>query len=120
MGRRLRIAIEIGVIVALAAAVQFLPGGGNGAAAAEAALSAAFAGAVVWALARLYRMRRFTLLTLGEGRRALLYGAIGGAVLLVAAAPRLFAIASGELFFFIVLAVILYVFYALYRSARRY
>jgi hypothetical protein len=73
------------IILALAAAVDFLPGGGDAAATVLAALSLCFFAAIAWLIYRLYREQQLTLATLSDARRAGLFGAVGGIALLVVA-----------------------------------
>jgi hypothetical protein len=85
------------IVVAIAAAVFVLPGGGRTAdfvgAVVGIAISAAFA--LIGAL--LYREHRVTIFSLGDRHRALLYGAIAVAVLAMAARPRLWETGAGTL-----------------------
>ena len=76
---------NVAIIAALAAAVDFLPGGGEAADAVLAALTMCFFAAIAWLLYRLYREQQLTLATLSDGRRAGLFGAVGAIALLVVA-----------------------------------
>jgi hypothetical protein len=75
---------NVAIILAISAAVYFVPGGGATAAAIKWALLTAFAVALCWGLTMIYRQYRSDLHALGDTGRALLYGGIGG--LVVAAA----------------------------------
>jgi hypothetical protein len=79
---RTKNARNIAIIVAIAAAVYLLPGGGRVASTFEAALWAAFGVGVAYFGLRMYRERRITLYGLGDRHRALLYGGVALAVFL--------------------------------------
>jgi hypothetical protein len=76
---------NVAIIAALAAAVDFLPGGGAAAATVLAALTMIFFVAIAWLVYRLYREQQLTLATLSDARKAGLFGAVGGIALLVVA-----------------------------------
>jgi len=73
---------NIAIIALLALAVAALPGGDAAAETVVTAISMAFLAAIAWAVARLYMSQSMTLATLTDGRRGLLYGAVGAIVLL--------------------------------------
>jgi drug/metabolite transporter (DMT)-like permease len=78
-------------IVALIALVLFLiPGGGSALDVLLTALSIAFFVAIALLAARLYREHSFTLESLSERQRQVLYGSIGLALLTFAASRRMF------------------------------
>src|ERR1700758_3944657 len=73
------------IVLAIAALVVLVPGGGTGAQVAIQAVSLVFLGAIVWFGSVMYRQHRLTLYSLGDRRRAILYVAVGvGAVTLTA------------------------------------
>jgi nitrate/nitrite transporter NarK len=74
---------NVAIIAALAAAVDFLPGGGAAAAAVLSALTMIFLAAIAWLVYRVYREQQMTLATLSDGRKALLFGAVGAIALLI-------------------------------------
>lgn len=120
MTTRARTAVEIAIVLLIAAAVDLVPGGGNAASAFGAAVWLAFGAGILWVLVRAYREHRLGLYGLGEGRRALLYGAIAVGVLTVAARGRMWQWQVGELAFWILLGLVAYTLFALYRYAKRY
>ncbi|HWX45378.1 MAG TPA: hypothetical protein VNY52_08650, partial [Solirubrobacteraceae bacterium] len=67
-----------------------------------------------------YRQRRVDIYSLGDNRRALLYGAIGVAVVTLAAKTRMWETGFGELVWFVLLALVVYTLFALYRYSRSY
>jgi hypothetical protein len=120
MSAQLKTAIQWGIILVIAAAVYFVPGGSNAAHGAEAAISAIFGAALVFAGVRLYREHHLRLYGLGDHRRALLYAAIAVLVCAVAAQPRMFQTSAGELVWFVLIGLVVYTFVDLVRHARRY
>ena len=75
---------DVAVIMALAFGVAFMPAGGNVAEAVLTALTMGFLAAIAWMLYLLSRQNELTLATLSDGRRAILYGALGMIALLIA------------------------------------
>lgn len=75
---------NVAIILALALVVAVVPGGGAAAEAIFVAISIAFLSAIAWAVYRLYVSQQMTLMTIPDGRRAILYGSIGGIALLIA------------------------------------
>lgn|GEM_PF-5506563 len=120
MPRALRILLELAVVVGIAALVRYTPGSGHGTRAVEAVLSAAFAGALIWSFSRAYKARRWALLTLPDRVRAALYLALGGLVLLLAGAQRLWRSTAGEFGFWVGIGLVVYLLVSFYRHARRY
>jgi uncharacterized membrane protein len=91
---------NVAIVLALAAAITFLPGGGDVAAVVGRTLSLAFLAVLAWGLAYLYRRHRSDLEQLRVSFRALLYGA--GGVLVLA-----FAGTSGVVLLILLVAVAL-------------
>ena len=92
------------IVVALALAVAHLPSGGNFAEAVLTAISMGFLAGIAWMLFVLSRQNQLTLATLSDARRAILYGAVGMLVLLVAGSDKLFATGAGTLLWIVLLA----------------
>jgi hypothetical protein len=93
----MRVARNVAIIMALAFVVAFVPAGGNAAEAILTAITMGFLAAIAWTLFVLSRQNQLTLATLGDGRRALLYGALGTLALLVAWSDELFSSGGGTL-----------------------
>jgi len=74
---------NVAIILLLALAVAAVPGGDATAETILVAISIAFLGAIAWFVSRLYRDQQFTLATMSDGRRAILFGAVGAIVLLI-------------------------------------
>jgi hypothetical protein len=115
-----RAIVYIAVILALAAAVALLPGGGTAAGAVGTALSIAFLGTLAWFAARLYRENRMALMSLEDRWRAILYGAIGVVVVTLAATSRLWLTSAGVIAWFALLFAAAYALYATWRHSRQY
>jgi len=99
----MRNARNIGIVMALAFAVAFLPAGGNVAEAVFAALTMGFLAAIAWTVYRLSRQNQLTLAALSDGRRGVLYGALGVIALLIAGSDELFETGGGTLLWVLLL-----------------
>lgn len=88
----------------LALGVALLPGGGNMAEAILTALTMALLAGITWMIYTLSRENQLTLATLPDSRRAILYGAAGMLVLLVAGSDKLFSTGGGTLLWIVLLA----------------
>ena len=74
---------NVAIILLLALAVAAVPGGEATAQTILVAISMAFLGAIAWFVYRLYRDQQFTLATMSDGRRAILFGSVGAILLLI-------------------------------------
>lgn len=109
------------IVLALAAAVYALPGGGESADFVSAVLSVLITASIAFFAYRFYRENRMDLYGLGDRHRGLLYGALGALVLMMAARVRLFDTSGGALLWFAVVigsVYALYVVFTHYRSER--
>lgn len=95
---------NVAIIMLLALVVAFLPGGGNAAEALITALTMGLLAGIAWMVYTLSRENQLTLATLSDGRRALLYGAVGMLALLVAGTDKLFSTGGGTLLWIVLLA----------------
>ena len=75
---------NVAIVMALALAVAFVPAGGNLAEAILTAIAMGFLAGIAWFLFVFSRQNQLTLAALSDGRRALLYGALGMIALLIA------------------------------------
>ena len=114
------VARNVAIVLVLAAAVAFLPGGGDTAAIVGAVLSTLILVSFVVLLARLYRERRLDLESLGDTWRGVLYGALGVVVLVMAARGRLFETDAGTLVWIAAIASASYAVYLVWRRYREY
>ena len=95
---------NVAIVMGLALVVAFAPGGGNAADAILTAIAMAFLTAIAWTVYVLSRQNELTLATLSDGRRAVLYGALGLIALLIAGSDELFATGLGTLAWLFLLA----------------
>src|SRR5260221_13292277 len=75
----------------LALVVAFAPAGGNAADAILTAITMGFLAGIAWAMFVLSRQNQLTLASLSDGRRAILYAALGMIALLIAGSDELFS-----------------------------
>lgn len=95
---------NVAIIMLLAFAVAFVPGGGNAADTVFTAITMGFLAAIAWMLYVLSRQNQLTLATLSDGRRAVLYGALGLIALLIAGSDELFSTGPGTVAWILLLA----------------
>ncbi len=100
----MRTARNVAIVMLLALVVAFLPGGGNLAEAVITALTMALLTGIAWMAYRFSRENQLTLATLTDGRRAILYGAVGLLCLLVAGSDRMFQTGGGTLLWIVLVA----------------
>jgi hypothetical protein len=111
---------NVAILLVLAAAVAFLPGGHRAANTVATILGVAFAVGLAYAGLWFYRQHRIAIYSLGDRRRALLYGAIGVGVVTLAAQTRMWETGFGEFAWFVLLGLVAYTLFALYRYSRSY
>jgi len=111
---------NIAIIVAIAALVVLIPGGGTGANVAFATVRIAFYATIGWAASVMYRQYRTTLYALGDRRRAILYAAIAVGAFTLTATSRLWQTSTGSVAWLALMAGAVYAVIAVVWSARRY
>ncbi len=111
---------NVAIILALAAIVDFLPGGGAAAAAVMAALTMIFLAAIAWFAYRTYREQQLTLATLTDPQRAGLFGAIGAIALLVVAYDEFRSWSGGLLLWIALMAACVASIFLIWRKANTY
>jgi hypothetical protein len=111
---------NIAIIVLIAAAVYFLPRGGQVANTVSSIVWVSFAALVAYFASRLYREHRTTIYSLGDRLRGLLYGSIAVAVVTLAAKDRMWQTGAGEVVWFAILGAVAYVLFYIYRASRTY
>jgi hypothetical protein len=116
----LKTARNVAIIALIAAAVEFLPGGGQVASAFGAALWVVFAAGFGFFAYRLYREHHVTLYGLGDRHRALMYGALVVGFVTAAAQSRMWRTGFGEFAWFALIGVAVYTLLAVYRYSRTY
>ncbi len=94
---------NIAIVMLLALAVAFVPAGGNAAEAILTAIAMGFLAGIAWTVFVLSRQNQLTLAALSDGRRALLYGALGMIALLIAGSDELFSSGGGTLAWIVLL-----------------
>lgn len=104
----------------LALGVAFLPGGGNVAEALLAALTMALLAGIAWMVYTLSRENQLTLATLTDGRRAVLYGAVGMLLLLIAGSDKLFETGGGTLLWIVLLGISIAAIWKVWMEANTY
>jgi len=100
-----RTARNVAIVMLLALVVAFMPGGGNLAEALLTALTMGLLAGIAWMVYTVSRQNQLTLATLSDGRRAVLYGAVGLLALLIAGSDKLFSTGGGTLLWILLLAL---------------
>lgn len=111
---------NVAIVMALALVVAFVPGGGNAADAVLAAITMAFLAGIAWAIFVFSRENQLTLATLNDGRRALLYGAIGLIALLIAGSDEMFESGLGTLAWIVLLGAAIAAIWRVWLDAHSY
>jgi hypothetical protein len=113
-----RTPIYVAVILALAAAIAFLPGGGLTARLLLWLIGILFWGTLAWFVARLYREHRNEVYGLGDRMRAVLYGSVGLSVLAVTGTSKLWQTPAGLFAWFLMIGAASYGVFAVWRHWR--
>lgn len=116
----MRTARNVAIIAILALPVAFLPSGGNVADAILTAITMGFLAALAWTLFVLSRQNQLTLAALSDGRRAVLYGALGMIALLIAGSDELFESGGGTLLWLFLLAASIAAIWRIWVDAHTY
>ena len=111
---------NVAIVVEIAAAIYFLPGGGRAASTFEAALWVGFGVGIAYVGLRAYREYRVALHGLGDRYRGLLYASLAGGVFLLLDRHRMWGTSVGELIWFVLAGLIVYSLLAIYRYSRSY
>lgn len=111
---------NVAIVMLLALVVAFVPGGGNAAAAILAAITMAFLAAIAWAIFVFSRENQLMLATLSDGRRAILYGAVGLIALLVAGSDEMFESGLGTIGWIVLLGAAVAAIWRVWLDARAY
>ena len=115
-----RTARNIAIIMLLALGVAFVPGGGNAADAILTLLTLGFLAGISWFVYTMARENRFTLDTLADGSRALLYGALGLIALLIAGTDEFFETGGGTLAWILLLGAAVAAIWRVWLDAQTY
>ena len=111
---------NIAIVLGIAAAVYFLPSGGQAANTFEALLYIGFGVAIGYIGLRVYRENRVALHGLGDRYRGLLYGSIALAFLLWMSRVRMWRTGVGELLWFVLAGGIVYALVLIVKRWRAY
>jgi len=111
---------NVAIVMGLALVVAFVPGGGNAADALLTAITMAFLTAIAWTVYVLSRQNELTLASLSDGRRAVLYGALGLIALLIAGSDELFSTGLGTLAWLCLLAASVAAIWRIWVEANTY
>lgn len=108
------------IVMLLALVVAFAPHGGNVADAILTAITMGFLAGIAWTLFVLSRQQQLTLATLSDGRRAILYGALGLIALLVAGSDEMFSSGGGTLAWILLLGASVGAIWKVWTEANTY
>lgn len=111
---------NVAIVMLLALVVAFVPAGGNVADAILTAITMSFLAAIAWTLFVLSRQNQLTLAALSDGRRAILYGALGLIALLVAGSDEMFSSGGGTLAWILLLGVAVAAIWRVWTEANTY
>jgi len=112
-----RTARNVAIIMLVALAITVLPGGDEAAETVLTALSMAFFAAIAWALYTLYRSRQLTLLSMTDGKRAILYGAVGAIALLIVGYEEFQELTAGVILWIALMAAAVAAIFVVWREA---
>ncbi len=110
---------NIAIVLALAAIIDIVPGGGTGADVVVQAISLIFLGALAWVVSLMYREHRNALYSLGDPRRATLYASVAVLAVTLTATDRLWNSSLGSVAWLVLVAGSLYAGGTVLWSARR-
>jgi hypothetical protein len=108
------------IVMLLAFVVAFAPAGGNAADTILTAITMGFLAAIAWALFVFSRQNQLTLAALGDGRRAILYAALGMIALLIAGSNELFSTGGGTLAWIVLLGASVAAIWKIWMEAHTY
>ena len=111
---------NVAIILVLAAVIAFAPGGGSGANVVIEAISVCFLAAMGWIGTLMYRQHRATLYSMGDGRRAALYGSAVVLALTLTATGRLTNSSGGSVAWLLLVGASVYVGGSIIWAARKY
>jgi hypothetical protein len=108
------------IVMLLAVVVAFAPAGGNAADAILTAITMGFLAAIAWSVFVLSRQNELTLVGLSDGRRAILYAALGVIALLIAGSDELFSSGGGTLVWILLLGAAVAAIWRIWTEANTY
>ncbi|MGI8631857.1 MAG: hypothetical protein ACR2NA_04825 [Solirubrobacterales bacterium] len=111
---------NVAIIALIALGIAFVPGGGNAAETLITAISLAFAVAIGFALYRLYTGQRYTLWTMPDQRRGVMFAAIGVLALCFVGIDEAFSSDLGLLLWLVGIGGAVLALVQVYQRQRRY
>jgi hypothetical protein len=111
---------NVAIIALLALAVTVVPGGGAAAETVLTALSMAFLAAIAFFVYRIYGQQQMTLATLSDGRRAILFGAVGAIALLIVGFEEFSSWGGGVLLWIALMAAAVGAIFLIWRDTTTY
>jgi hypothetical protein len=115
-----RTARNLLIVLAIGAAVYYVPGGGHVANGVEAALWVLFGLGIAFLGVRLYRENQFRLMALGDRHRSLLYIGIGLLTFCYMSRSRMWETGLGTIGWFVLVGLAVYSLMEVYRHSRSY
>ncbi len=117
---RVRTLRNVAIVMLLAVVVAFVPAGGNAADTILTAITMGFLAAIAWSLYVLSRQQQLTLVSLSDGRRGILYAALGLIALLIAGSDEMFASGGGTLAWILLLGASVAAIWRVWTEANTY
>ncbi len=111
---------NVAIIALLALLVAFAPNGGNAAEVVLTAITMGFLAGIAWTVYALGQQNELTLAALSDGRRAILYGALGMLALLIAGSDELFSTGGGTVAWICLLAASVAAIWRVWTEANTY
>jgi hypothetical protein len=111
---------NIAIIALLALAVSVVPGGGNAAEAVLTALTLCFLAVLAVAGYQIYRQNKLSYFSLTDRQRAVLVGAVGAIVLMIAGTDELLDTGFGVLVWIAVLGLAAFSIFSVWAESQRY
>jgi hypothetical protein len=108
------------IVLAIAALVAVIPGGGTGASTALQAVYLVFLATLGWFAAIMYRQHRASLYGLGERRRVILYVALAVGAVVLTGTSRMWGSSAGSVAWLVLLGAAVYAVIAVFWTARKY
>lgn len=111
---------NVAIVMLLAVVVAFVPAGGNAADTILTAITMGFLAAIAWSLYVLSRQQQLTLAALSDGRRAILYAALGLIALLIAGSDEMRQSGGGTLAWILLLGASVAAIWRVWTEANTY
>jgi hypothetical protein len=111
---------NVAIVMLLAVVTAFVPAGGNAADTILTAITMGFLAAIAWSLYVLSRQQQLTLAALSDGRRAILYAALGLLALLIAGSDEMFESGGGTLAWILLLGASVAAIWRVWTEANTY